>query len=85
MRARDKKRKLKQRYGLEVDEYNRLVELQMGRCAICGEEKELWVDHDHGSGKARALLCVLCNFRVGTIETIGPELSKYLEYLEQHA
>jgi hypothetical protein len=84
-RKHNRKDHLRRRYGLEVAEYKRLVELQEGRCAICGEEKELDIDHNHSSGKSRALLCTQCNLRIGFLETVGPELSKYLEYLAQHA
>lgn len=44
---------------------------QGGRCAICIEERELVVDHNHTTDVARGLLCHRCNILLGMIET-GP-------------
>lgn len=51
-------------YGLSPADYDRLLALQGGRCAICRgrpKSKRLAVDHDHGSGAVRGLLCSRCN------------------------
>lgn len=51
-------------YGLGVGDYDRLLEAQGGRCAICRarpKSKRLAVDHDHKSGAVRGLLCSRCN------------------------
>lgn len=51
-------------YDLTRDQYDELLQLQGGRCAICRarpKSKRLAVDHDHGSGKVRGLLCGRCN------------------------
>lgn len=34
-------------------------------CAVCGRFGDVVVDHDHGSGKVRGLLCPSCNVREG--------------------
>lgn len=61
---------LKSKYGVNLTEYNRLMVAQRGICAIChrpetrtwrGQTKRLAVDHDHVTGKHRALLCDACN------------------------
>lgn len=48
-------------YGLLPGEYDRLLEFQGGRCAICqiatGKRRALSVDHWHESGEPRALVC----------------------------
>lgn len=54
-------------YGLAPGDYERLLALQQGRCAICRRRpraKRLAVDHNHGTGKVRGLLCEPCNRRV---------------------
>lgn len=59
-------------YGLEAGEYARLLEAQDGRCAICTRHprsRRLAVDHDHQTGRVRALLCYTCNkFVLGFVE-----------------
>jgi hypothetical protein len=51
-------------YGVGPDEYDRLFELQGGKCAICRKrqiDRRLAVDHNHKTGEARGLLCKRCN------------------------
>ena len=51
-------------YGLEAGDYDALLELQGGRCAICRarpKSQRLAVDHDHKTGAVRGLLCARCN------------------------
>lgn len=51
-------------YGLSADQYQTLLARQGGKCAICRarpKSKRLAVDHDHGSGAVRGLLCSRCN------------------------
>lgn len=51
-------------YGIDSTEYDRLLELQSGRCAICRRrpgKKRLAVDHSHTTGANRGLLCGRCN------------------------
>lgn len=51
-------------YGLTAAQYDALLALQGGRCAICRarpRSKRLAVDHDHASGAVRGLLCSRCN------------------------
>ena len=69
--------KLLRNYGITLSEYNAMVEEQGGVCAIClapetramyGEEPRLVVDHNHDTGKVRALLCASCNGRLASIE-----------------
>ena len=68
--------RLKGRYGITPEEYDRLLAEQGGRCAICRglpehtNRPKHWteifcVDHDHDTGKVRGLLCNDCNLVIG--------------------
>ena len=73
MRRRDPKKyrhymmrhKLKTRYGITPEEYDRLSVKQKGRCLICRRKCEtgrrLAVDHHHKRRTIRGLLCMRCN------------------------
>ena len=82
---REEARYLK-RYGLTLEDYNRMFEAQSGRCAICSvsvEGARLCVDHDHGTGKVRGLLCSLCNRALGQFRDSTELLRKAIAYLKE--
>jgi hypothetical protein len=58
-------RRLERDYGITIDDFNRMLGEQGGRCAICRRDGQLVVDHDHGSGVVRGLLCAWCNRALG--------------------
>lgn len=79
-------RVLRHRYGIDNEDYARMLAAQRGCCAICGREstRRLHVDHDHSTGAVRALLCAGCNLLVGAMENplraaAQAYLSKYKE------
>jgi len=86
---------LKRTHGITLEQYQLLLKQQDGVCAICkrpefvlcsgtGKARYLAVDHNHSTGKIRALLCTNCNKAVGHLKD-SPELAKAcLEYLEFH-
>lgn len=58
-------------YGLAPGEYQRMLEAQEHRCAMCSRlarRRRLAVDHDHNTGRVRGLLCYLCNKYLGQWE-----------------
>lgn len=68
--------RLKQRYGIDTDEYQLLLKKQNNSCAICfisinehqqnkGSKKHFAVDHCHDLNKVRGLLCYKCNMGLG--------------------
>jgi hypothetical protein len=79
---------LRRKYGMTAQAYTALLAAQAGLCAICHRPpsagKPLCVDHNHASGKVRAIICRPCNFTIGLIETGGASLSALSAYLCLH-
>lgn len=84
--------RFKRRYGITLDTYNTMLEEQKGVCKICGNPPtgihssgaphRLHVDHDHKTGKVRALLCQHCNRGLGYFKDNSDLLIKASEYLD---
>lgn len=81
-RARDNT--MRNKYGINAHQRRQMIADQDGRCAICNVDLETVravVDHNHRTGKARAILCPTCNVALGlmgdNIER-GYELQTYL-------
>lgn len=80
------------KYGLTPEEYDEMFAQQNGRCAICDREPEgngvshhnLVVDHDHETGKVRALLCDFCNRGIGIFREDPDLLMTAAAYLLQN-
>lgn len=73
-----------QRYGLKVDDLDRMFNQQRGRCAICPtifSDGNYRVDHDHSSGKVRGLLCAACNTAIGLLKDNPLVLQSAKDYL----
>ena len=75
-------------YGLEPDQYDALVVAQDGRCAICRTDtpggRGTWhVDHEHGTGRVRGLLCHRCNLMLGNAQDDPTRLLAAVEYLRR--
>lgn len=55
---------LKENYGITIEDYDRILASQGGKCAICKggtSKRHFAVDHNHKSGNVRGLLCARCN------------------------
>lgn len=81
-------RELRARYGLSLDEYERLLLSQGGCCAICsssdaGGRGRFHVDHDHNTGAIRGLLCHHCNTGLGAFADDTERLIAAATYLEK--
>jgi hypothetical protein len=75
---------------MSLDDFDRLVESQGGKCAICGMVPtcgrvagKLHVDHDHSSGKTRGLICMKCNTALGGFGDNLEGVMKVVEYLRR--
>lgn len=86
MQSRDKH--LRQRYGFDHAEYERLLMMQGGCCAICDTTepgkgfRHFHIDHNHTSGRVRGLLCARCNQAVGLFKEDKKSIQRALSYLE---
>ena len=74
------KAQIKNRYGLLWEDYQVLVEKQAGKCALCGLEKKMEIDHDHVTKRVRGLLCHKCNWWLKFVDTVG--ITSIKEYVD---
>ena len=83
------------RYRLTLDDYERMLAEQGGRCAICKSAPDgrvLSVDHDHAccpGGKScgecvRSLLCNRCNIWLGGVGDDIALMETAINYLKKH-
>ncbi len=85
-------RRLRERYGLTLERYEQQAEAQWWECALCRQpgatDRALAVDHDHGTGQVRALLCALCNKALERAEAVpgwGTKADAYIAYWKSQA
>ena len=73
------------KYGLSMEDYEKMNDVQQGACAICGckPTRRLSVDHDHKTGKVRGLLCVRCNTSVDWALEFHEKTLEYIKNAEQ--
>lgn len=85
---------LKKRFGITLEAYNEMWEVQGGVCAICGKPetvvdnrtklpRSLAVDHDHVTDEVRGLLCMACNQGVGNFREDPETMRKAAKYIEE--
>lgn len=84
---------LKRKYGITLEDYNRMFKEQNGVCAICGkvektrrrkktdDNERLAVDHCHETGIVRGLLCFKCNTAIGSLGDTQEHVMKVIHYL----
>ena len=79
---------LRARYGINIEEYEQMLEDQDGVCLICNgspnrgaRETALCVDHCHSTGSIRCLLCWRCNGALGLFEDDIERLNNAILYL----
>lgn len=72
-------------YGLELEDYNRILEAQGGVCKICEAEpmddRVFYVDHCHNSLKVRGIVCFDCNTGLARFKDSPQILARAIEYL----
>lgn len=90
---RVKNNSLRSSYGITMDAFEKILEQQNHKCAICGTDEtfndkngrksSFAVDHCHDTGKIRGLLCHRCNTGLGCFKESEDRLSAALEYLQK--
>lgn len=87
-----KDNRLKRLYGMTIQDYYSLLEMQNNVCAICFKQetildnkqgiiRRLAVDHCHETGKIRGLLCYRCNIGLGKFRHSIQILENATKYL----
>lgn len=78
---------MKTKYGLAFAEYEKMLNMQQGLCAICNNApppyKRLGVDHCHDTKVVRGLLCDNCNQGLGKFKDAPALLLRAATYLER--
>lgn len=79
------------RYGVTIEDYERMLVEQGDACAICREPfdhdeyRGIHVDHCHTNGTVRGLLCRGCNTMLANAKDCVPTLERAVEYLRRIA
>lgn len=76
-------------FNMTIEQYDEMLEAQNGVCAICQQScttgNNLAVDHNHETGKVRALLCKNCNTAIGLMKEDVDRMIKAIEYIKHHS
>lgn len=86
-KVHSRKYHLKRKYGIDLEEYERMFKAQSGKCLICNKrerKKMLSVDHDHKTAKVRGLLCHKCNTAIGLLHDDVGMLLSAVKYLREY-
>lgn len=81
--------KLKRRFGISLEDYNKMLHDQGGKCLVCGSTEsfnghKLAVDHDHTTGRVRGLLCKACNSALGLLKEDITNMENLIKYVEEY-
>lgn len=86
---RNKNNRLLRNYNISLEIYNKMFNDQNGCCSICKKhqsefKRSLCVDHNHITGKVRALLCSNCNKAIGLLNENIKALEESIKYIKHH-
>lgn len=90
VKDRIRETKYKMKYGVDLEQFDRMREEQEYRCYICSSHevdnrhKVLYIDHDHDTGEVRKLLCSKCNQGLGLFKDSPGLLDTAATYLRLH-
>lgn len=87
LKAHQRNSGLKAKYGIDQQEFNKMLKNQGKKCGICSRKpkgKEIFhVDHDHDTGKVRGILCNHCNRGLGLLRDNEEIVASALKYLRK--
>ncbi|WP_329188806.1 endonuclease VII domain-containing protein [Actinacidiphila glaucinigra] len=72
----------KRKYGITTAERDAMVGEQFGVCCICLDAPAEHVDHDHGTGRVRGVLCFSCNAALGQFKDRPDVIRRAAAYVE---
>jgi hypothetical protein len=79
----------KYRLGVSAEDFSAQLAWQGCLCAICGTtlllDASTHQDHDHATGRVRAILCRLCNQMLGQARDSQQILRNAAAYLDAYA
>lgn len=73
---------LSQRYRIWDDDVERMIDDQLGLCAVCWSAPPEHVDHCHDTGAVRRALCLPCNTGIGQFRDDPAVVWRALAYLD---
>lgn len=75
---------LRYKYGIGLEEYEKLKKKSRGKCGACGSSSQkLFIDHCHKKRRVRGLLCHHCNSALGLLKDDPQRIRMLLIYLER--
>ena len=81
---------LKKLYGITIEDYDKMLADQNGRCDICFTANPrgngvFHLDHCHETKKVRGILCTECNMMLGMAKDKTEVLLSAINYLNKHS
>lgn len=79
---------LKNGYGIDAEDWARIVNAQCLSCKACGDRLDLGrnsgchVDHCHATGRVRGVLCGACNVALGYLRECPERARRLAAYVE---
>ena len=76
---------LKKQYGITIDDYDKILDSQGGKCAICKggtSKRHFAVDHNHTNNNIRGLLCARCNTGLARFMDNITTLKRAIRYMK---
>lgn len=81
VREAEKDSRLRRRYNLTTAEFDAMLVMQDGKCAVCKTKPAIVVDHCHKTLEVRGLLCRECNRGIGLLQDSPTIIENALKYL----